>query len=148
MFDVAIIYAPQESKLKKLAEIIKKSFNPKNFKVIIKSASQADIPDIAGAEILILAANSSGSSPVHSDFSEILRALNGVNLAGRLVGICAVNTSDTLKVFREVLNDSEAVIGPEFLLSAKGKKAHEAEIKNWIEELSGKFKEMTVKYGI
>jgi len=148
MFNVAIIYAPQESELKGLTEIIRDCFNPKNFKVIIKSASQAGIPDIAAAEILILAANSSGRSAVHSDFSEILRALKGVNLAGRLAGFCTVNTSDTLKAFKEVLSDAEAIIGPELFLSAKGKKARKAEIKNWIEELSGKFKEMTVEYGI
>ena len=63
MFNVAIIYAPQKSELKELAGIIKNSFNSKSFKVIIKSASQAGIPDIAAAEILILAGNSSGSSP-------------------------------------------------------------------------------------
>ncbi|MQY77289.1 MAG: hypothetical protein GH155_06645 [Spirochaeta sp.] len=148
MFNVAIIYAPQKSELKGLAEIIKDAFNTKNFKVNIKSASQAGIPDIAAAEILILAANSSGSTPIHSDFSEILRALNGVNLAGRLAGFCTVNTSDTLKAFKEVLNDSEAVIGPELFLSAKGEKERKAEIKSWIEELSGKFEEMTQKYGI
>lgn len=148
MYNVAIIYAPHEGDLKRLAEIIRNSFNSKSFKVTIKSASQAGIPDIAGAEILILAGNSSGSSPVHSDFSEILRALNGVNLAGRLVGFCAVNTPDTLKAFQEVLNDSEVVIGPELLLSAKSKKERKAEIKKWIKELSGKFKEMTAKYGI
>jgi len=148
MFNVAIIYAPQKSELKELVEIIKDSFDSKNFKVISKSASKAGIPDIAAAEILILAANSSGSSPIHSDFSEILRALNGINLAGRLAGFCAVNTSDTLEAFKEVLNDSEAVIGPELLLSAKGEKERKAEIKSWVEELSGKYKEMTVKYGI
>jgi len=148
MLNVAIIYAPQESELKGLAQIIKDSFNSKKFKVIIKNASQAGIPDIAAAEILILAGNSSGSSPVHSDFSEILRALNGVNLAGRLAGLCAVSTSDTLKAFKEVLNDSEVVIGPELFLSAKNEKVRKAEIKKWIEELSGKFKEMTAKYGI
>ncbi len=148
MFNVAIIYAPQKSELKDLAEIIKDSFNSKNFKVISKSASQAGIPDIAAAEILILAASSSGSSPIHSDFSEILRALNGINLAGRLAGFCAVNTSDALEAFNAVFNDSEAVIGPELLLSARDAKACKAEIKNWIEELSGKYKEMTVKYGI
>lgn len=148
MFNVAIIYAPQKSELKELAEIIKNSFNSKSFKVIIKSASQASIPDIAAAEILILAANSSGSSPIHSDFSEILRALKGVNLAGRLAAFYAVNTSDTFKAFKKILNNSEAEIGPELFLSAKGKKARKAEIKNWIEELSGKFKEMTAKYGI
>ena len=148
MFNVAIIYAPKKSELQELAEIIKDSFNSKSFKVIVKSASQAGISDIAAAEILILAANSSGSSPIHSDFSEILRALNGVNLAGRLAAFCAVSTSDTLKAFKEVLNDSEAVIGPELLLPAKGEKARKGEIKNWIKELSGKYKEMTVKYGI
>jgi len=148
MFNVAVIYAPQESELKRLAEIIKNSFNSKSFKVMIKSASQAGIPDIAAAEILILAANSSGSSPIHSDFSDILQALNGVNLAGRLAGFCTASTSDTLKAFKEALNDSEAVIGPELFLSARDAKERKAEIKNWIEELSGKFKEMTVKYGI
>jgi len=148
MFNVAIIYAPQKGELKELVKTIKDSFNPKNFKVIMKGASQAGIPDIAAAEILILAANSSGSSPIHSDFSEILRALKGVNLAGRLAGFCAVNTSDTLKSFKEVFNDSEAVIGPELFLSARDAKTRKAEIKNWIEELSVKFKEMTAKYGI
>ena len=148
MYNIAIIYAPHEGELKRLAEIIKNSYNSKSFMVTIKSASQAGIPDIAGSEILILAGNSSGSSPVHSDFSEILRALNGINLAGRLVGLCAVNTPDTLKAFKEVLIDSEAVIGPELILSAKSKKERKAEIKKWTKELSGKFKEMTAKYGI
>ncbi len=71
-----------------------------------KSGNKASIVDINASEIVIFASTSNGRGGVNDNFRDIVRALSGVNLAGRLLGIISFDGEDTYKAIKDIFKDT------------------------------------------
>jgi flavodoxin len=103
MFRAAVIYAP--AALEAAAERISASLDRKRFQVSVKPADQATIPDLAAADLVLLGSSVQGRGALPKEFAEILRALAGINLAGRVAGIFAAGSDAPLAAWKKALKD-------------------------------------------
>ena len=85
--------------------------------------------------LLILGSGPAGEVPIHSDFAEILRALSGITLAGRVAGVFSTAGEPTLAAFREALQDCELELPERNFLNLSGRQ--EPELERWTAELTG-----------
>jgi flavodoxin len=104
MFRAAVIYAP--AALQQEAERISASLDRKRFKVSLKAADQATVPDLAAADLVLLGSSAQGRSGLPPEFAEILRALAGINLAGKIGGVFAEGSDAPLAAWKKALKDS------------------------------------------
>ena len=143
MYHCAVIYAPAEGEINKIADAVRESMQMCKFSVAVKEAAGASIPDMAAADLILLGSSpqGEGEASIHSDFSEIIRALEGVNLAGRVAGVFAVDSEKTLTDFRKALKDSEITLKNENLILIKSNKIDKNKIKKWLNRLSAQVEE-------
>ena len=137
MYRGVIIYAPAEAELEQLVQRLADCFDSEQIKVAISSADQAAIPDLAGAELFLLASLPAGGQPIHPDFTEILRALQGITLAGRVGGAISVGSEPTVAAFRRALRDCELDLPDRNFRSFSPEQLESTELNSWIEYLSG-----------
>jgi flavodoxin len=131
---VVIIYAPDEEIVQQSAVAIKSTFVNEKYSVTIRQARDAHMPDFAGAEIVILGSKKEDKRSIHTDFTEIIRALKGINLAGRIAGIFSFDTEETEKDFVKALHDSEINIFAKGLLIKDGTIDTKV-IKEWVKQI-------------
>ncbi len=103
MLRAAVIYAP--AALQTVAERIAASLERKRFQVNLKPAGQASIPDLAAADLVLLGSSAQGRAALPAEFAEILRALSGINLAGRVGGVFAAGSDAPLTAWKKALKD-------------------------------------------
>jgi flavodoxin len=118
MFRAAVIYAPSGQPMKSLAERVAAALDRRRFAVTLKPAAQATIPDLSASDLLLLGAAPEGKAAVHSEFAELLRALAGINLAGRVAGLFTSAGEATLQALKKALKDTDVLLAPENLLLA------------------------------
>ena len=135
MYRAVIIYAPDDEQMGGLARRVESSLDRDSFEVETKIAGQAAIPDLAAADLIILGSRAAAEDPIHSDFSEILRALSGITLAGRVAGVFSAAGVSTLAAFRRALQDCELALPERNFLNLSGE--HGPEIERWTAELVG-----------
>ena len=104
MFRAAVIYAP--SSLEDVAERISTSLDRKRFRVSVKPAGQASIPDLAAADLVLLGSSAQGRAALPAEFAEIARALSGIDLSGRVAGVFAAGSDAPLAAWKKALKDS------------------------------------------
>ena len=141
MYRGVIIYAPAEAQLEQLVRRLADCFDDEQFKIAACSADQAGVPDLAGADIFLLASLPAGRQPIHPDFAEILRALRGITLAGRVGGAISVGSEPTVQAFRLALRDCELDLPDGNFRSFQPEQLESSELNGWIDELSGQLKE-------
>jgi flavodoxin len=135
MYQAAVIYAPSSQEMNALSKLIVGKLPQDRIKAVRKEASQASIPDLASADLVLLGSTAEGTAAVHQGFAEILRALGGISLAGRTVGVFALRTESTLKAFKKALQDCETTIGPGHYLMLSTAEAAEAALGPWLNSL-------------
>jgi flavodoxin len=146
MYHCVIIYAPQDQELKETIKRIKNIFTEKIFKLQILSASEANISDIALADLVILGSKKDGASSIHKDFAELLRTFTGINLSGKMVGFITTKGSNTFIDFKNALKDSGITYFEEPLHIEEAKETDNKKIKNWVEKIKNTFKEFTAAH--
>ncbi len=104
MLRAAVIYAPDA--LQAAAERVSASLDRKRFQVSVKPAGEAAAPDLAAADLLLLGSSAQGRTALPREFAEILRALAGINLAGRVAGVFAEGSDAPLAAWKKALRDS------------------------------------------
>ena len=135
MYRGVIIYAPAGAGMEQFVRRLEECIDRERLKVETKPAVQAAIPDLAAADLFLLGSLPEGQNPIHSDFSEILRALSGVTLAGRIGGVFSMNSPPTLSAFRDALRDCELDLSDRNFYNAE--EAASADLRDWIESLVG-----------
>jgi hypothetical protein len=118
MFRAAVIYAP--AALQAAAERVSASLDRKRFKVSVKTAGEASVPDLAAADLVLLGSSPEGRAALPQEFAEILRALAGINLAGRVAGVFAEGSDAPLAAWKKALMDSGILLRSENLLRCDG----------------------------
>ena len=137
MYRAVFIYAPVDAALEQLVRRLADCFNSERFEVTTLSADQAAIPDLTVADIFLLASLPDGKQPVHSDFAEILRALQGINLAGRVGGAFSLDSEPTPAAFRLALQDCELELPKQNFRNFHREELEAAQLCRWIEALTG-----------
>jgi flavodoxin len=110
MYHAALIYAPATAEMDALAELIVGKLAGERVTVVRKPARDAAIPDLAAADLVLLGSTAGAAAAIHEDFAEILRALDGISLAGRSVGVFALGSESTISAFAEALKDCEIAL--------------------------------------
>jgi flavodoxin len=123
--------------MQRLAHHLEGSFDRNSFKVTSKPADQAAIPDLTASDLFVLGSLPDEGDPIHSDFSEILRALGGITLAGRVAGAFSVSSEPTVNAFRQALEDCELVLSDRNFLNFDSAQPASSELKGWAEALTG-----------
>ncbi len=143
MYHCTVIYAPAQGEISKIVDTVKESLDKRKYSISVKEAAHASIPDIAAADLILLGSGpqGEGQGSIHSDFSEIIRALKGVNLAGRVAGIFATESEKTLADFKNALKDSDVTLNKENLFFVEGNKIDKKLIKKWLNRLSAQVEE-------
>jgi flavodoxin len=135
MYRGVIIYAPAGAEMERLVRRLEECIDKDRFKVETKPAAEATIPDLAAADLFLLGSLPEGQNPIHTDFSEILRALAGVTLAGRIGGMFSLNSQPTLSAFREALQDCELNLSHRNFHNAAD--AESPDLNDWVAGLAG-----------
>ena len=139
MYKVLIVYAPDVKVLKDTARRLMKQFNGKEFSTVVKEAAVTTVPDFAAADLIILGSEKSKTGDIHPDFSELQRALGGINLSGRLSGFFAAENDAPVRKFKKILKDSEITIYKQPLICSSREEAKTLE--NWAGDLISFFKD-------
>ena len=143
MFNVAIIYAPEDEDIHEFAQQIHSEFKKSDFKATLKKANKASIPDIAAADIVVFGSKEQKKYPIHNDFSQLIRSFSGVNLAGRAAAFFILENSDTLAEFKKVLNDSDIqFFNPPLYIKKEKQKANAKAISQWVKKIYKSYKEL------
>jgi flavodoxin len=143
MFNVAIIYAPEDADIHEYAQQIHNEFKKSDMMATLKKAGKASIPDIAAADIVVFGSKEQEKDPIHSDFSQLIRSFSGVNLAGRAAAFFIMENSSTLSEFKKVLNDSDIhFYKPPLYIKKDEQKANTKAIAKWVKDVYKSYKEM------
>ena len=148
MYRVAVLFAP--ASLAALAEAVAGGFAKRKFEVRATAMSGADVSYLNAADVVVLVAGAgegggaAGPRAPHGDFDETRRALNGMNLAGRVAGIVAVGEDEVsaavAAALRAGLDGSEATAAtPDSHLEHGGQLA---EARRWAKSLAAEFIEL------
>ena len=136
MYWAVIIYAPADDQMQQLVHRLEECFDRYNYKVEIKAAGQAAMPDLSAADLFLLGSLPEGGKPIHPDFSEILRALGGITLAGRVGGLFSMDSEPTLEAFRQALKDCELVLSDQSFLNLKAHQLDPTVLRGWVAALT------------
>jgi len=140
MFRAAVIYAP--AALQVVAERISAALNRKRFQVSVKPAEQASIPDLAAADLVLLGssaqAHAQAGAALPVEFAELLRALSGINLAGRVGGIFAAGSDAPLAAWKKALQDSDLRVDENLL---RCDQADAQALRGWVAKLARQVEE-------
>ena len=136
MYRVVIIYAPAEDRMQKLVRDLEECFDRDNFKVKIKAADRSTVADLTAADLFLLGSLPEGGKAIHPDFSEILRALGGITLAGRVGGLFSVDSEPTIEIFRQALKDCELVLSDQNFLNLEPDRLDPTVLRDWVAALT------------
>jgi flavodoxin len=136
MYRGVIIYAPAVEPMDQLVHRLRDCFDGERFKVKVLTADQASIPDLTAADLFLLGSLPEGRLPIHSDFTEILRALDGITLAGRIGGIFTLDSERTLTAFRHALQDCELLLSDENFRNVSAVRSESSDLSEWIAGLT------------
>ena len=115
-----------------MADTVRKS----NHDCRVKPANKASIVDIAASDIIIVISDGRDSEPFNSDYSEIVRALKGINLSGRLVAVISLSDKETEKALLESFEDTGITYSKTKFDNSKSK------VGTWIKSILEEYKEM------
>lgn len=118
MFRAVVLYAPAGDAMRSLAERIAGGLDRKRFAVKVKAASAAAVSDPTAVDLVLLGSEPKGRTALHPDFSELVRALAGINLAGRVAGLFAAGGDAPLAALKKALKDTDIHLEPEGMLRA------------------------------
>ena len=146
MYRVAVLFAP--ASLAALAEAVAGGFAKRKFEVRSTAMSAADVSYLNAADVVVLVAGDDGAADgpraPHGDFDETRRALNGMNLAGRVAGIVAVGEDEVsaavAAALRAGLDASEAIAATPDSHLERGDQL--AEARRWAKSLAAEFIEL------
>jgi flavodoxin len=141
MYRAVIIYAPAEDRMQELVRDLEECFDRDNFKVKITAAGRSTVADLTAADLFLLGSLPEGGKAIHPDFSEILRALGGITLAGRVGGLFSVDSKPTIEIFRQALKDCELVLSDQNFLNLRTDQLGPAVLRDWVAALIRQLKD-------
>jgi hypothetical protein len=142
MYRLRILYAPKEDKTDKWVKAVEEAFQKyQELEVSSKSCQEASMTDFQAADIMIIGQffENGENKNVCDNFKEILRALRGVNLAGRLAGFLSHKHDNVPLLFQEALKETDIRYFEEPLTLKEGKN-DKKQIQDWVTRLYDDYK--------
>ena len=136
MHSVFITFAPDTPENRKTVEQVRLAFDPAACVVSAKPTAGSLMPDLAGADCLVFGLQKTQGADAPAEYTELLRSLKGVNLAGRVAGIFSFGGEKASARLRKVLRDTSATVSEEEPVFADQKPTLQAEIEVWARKLS------------
>lgn len=138
MHRMAILYTQEMDIIKEFISVLNGVFEKNNITISAKKPDEASITDILSSDIVIFGSESEDEPK--KIFKEIIRALKGVNLAGRFSAFVSFSKKPVSLVFKNALSDTEVnIFKDELILDSD--KINKKFIKSWAEELLKYFKD-------
>jgi hypothetical protein len=122
--------------MEQLVRRLANCFDGQRFAVDTCAADQAAITDLTRADVFLLASLVSGDQPIHPDFTEIIRALSGITLAGRSGGAFAVDSEATVTAFRRALRDCELDLPEANFRSFRSGELEASDLCGWVTSIT------------
>jgi flavodoxin len=142
MPSVFITHAPDTSEARKTVDLVRAAFESARFSASSKPAAQATMPDLAGADLVVFGLQKTGAADHPEELADLLRALKGVNLAGRVVGFFSLGGEKASVRLRKVLRDTDAAISDEEPALGDARPSRPADIDSWTGKLSAQLQDL------
>ncbi len=142
MPSVFITHAPDSPDARKVVEAVRAAFEAARFTVSGKPAASAQMPDLNGADLVVFGLQKTGTADSPEGTAELLRALKGVNLAGRAVGFFALGPEKASARIRKVLRDSDAMVSEDEPVFAEAKPIRQPDIEAWAKKLAAQLQDL------
>ena len=142
MYNVLVLWAPDTAENRKLVDAAARALEQAKVTLVVKSAAEATIADVNGADIIVFGAQKPPSADVPVEFSEFLRIFKGITLAGRTAGFFSMGTEKATSRLRKALKDTEIVQSDDDPLFNDQKQGGAPSITEWSEKLVGTHEEM------
>ena len=142
MYNVLILWAPDSAEIRKVAEVVRASFNEGKYKTTLKKADESSIVDVAATDVVIFGLQKSGAAEVPPEYSELMRVFKGVTLAGRAAGVFSVGTEKASAKIKKSLKDTEVALFEEDPLFPNERPEKTQDISDWARKLAGFFQEV------
>jgi hypothetical protein len=140
MYRLTILYAPEDEEYAVPAKQLGDVFTKLNLDVVVKAAKDAAIPDILAADIVVFGSSVTQRSSLHPHFAEMLRAFEGINLAGKLSGFLSYGSNNAPVLFRKALRDTDiSEFNRDLIVNSRG--VDTADLESWAKGLYEKFRE-------
>jgi len=146
MYRLTILYAPGDEEHRAPAEELAARFSQPDLETVVKAARDAQIPDVTASDLVVFGSAVAAGGGLHPDFAEMIRAFEGINLAGRLSAFLAYQESGgkdgAPALFRRALGETEIAVFPEVLnLPDSSSDAPSAGMASWADRLYTTFKD-------
>jgi len=139
MYTVGVIYESREEGDLQIINFVRAVLREKKDVALReRRGGDASIVDINASDVVIFASDGNGELGINSSFAEIVRALKGVNLAGRMLGIISFDGEETVSALKEAFHDSCITCYEPLVCEGE---ISEATVKKWVEKLLEKYKE-------
>lgn len=142
MYCLRILYTPQEEKNEQWIKSLESAFREyQDLDVSSKSCEHASMNDFQAADIIIIGQLQENGlvNDFCDNFKEIIRALKGVNLAGRVAGFLCYKKNSSPLLFEEALKDTDIRYFQEKLVLKEGKN-DKSTLTHWATKLYSDFK--------
>jgi flavodoxin len=130
MDTVIIIYSSDSPETKAQAEELRAALDPARAEATLVEGSRSSFTNVAAADIVVLGGSKTADIP--SDFSEIVRASQGANLAGKTAAFFSPGPDRTSAKLRKALRDSDITVLDDDLVLQDGNRGA---VKAWTEKL-------------
>jgi len=127
-----------------MAQTVAASFAPRKVWAEAKPAGESGIPDVLASDVLVFAVDGEKIDPAETDFREMFRAFEGINLAGKFAGLISLDGNDSPSVFRAALKDTDIDIFEE-VLDVSLRKLKRSRVRSWTGRFTRWFKDLTVE---
>jgi flavodoxin len=142
MYNVLVLWAPDTAENRKHVDAVARALEQAKAKLVVKSASEATIADVNGADIVVFGVQKPSSGDIPSELSEFLRIFKGITLAGRTAGFFSMGMEKATGRLRKALKDTEIIQFEDDPLFNDQKQGTAPSVAEWSERLIGTHQEM------
>jgi flavodoxin len=130
---VLIIYAPEGGQMPELAGRLAEKVDSATFDISVQSAKDTKIPEITASDILFFGAESESDISSENGYKEIARALTGINLSPRPVGLFSFSSENSISGLKKMVEDTGLnPVQDDLVFQTKGKSVKDKKIDKWI----------------
>jgi flavodoxin len=142
MYNVLVLWAPDTAENRKLVDAVARALEQAKVTLVVKSAAEATIADVNGADIIVFGAQKPPSADVPAEYSEFIRIFKGISLAGRTAGFFSMGMEKATARLRKALKETEIIQSDDDPLFNDQKQGTAPSLTEWSEKLVATHEEM------
>ena len=135
-YRVIIVYSASHDVFSECVQLLQQSFDPKKYFVKARIAAKTTVPHICASDIILFGAQYHGKEFRQGEYSELNRALSGINLSDRVSGLFSISSDKALDSLRRMVRDTGvSVVSPDLLYQPEGGKSEKSAVRGWIQKI-------------